>query len=419
MKISLKLSVAHLWYFFITIALLVAFFYNSYRYPLQINAASTSPTYSQTPFMLKVGKYIIFSALYAVLIFIRLYRLPRLKIGNWQQALFFVIVLFLSVFPIIVGVLNKNIPTLETGFFFLVALVFHLFKPFPVPISRIVSLLKWVTIIAIIYNFAQVLLFFAIDRLPALAYKNSISVRFGGLLDDPNGFGIMLALFMGFSYIYFNGLNRIFILGSLGLSLLLTQSLTALGAIIVAVVLVMLGYMFFTYKASKTILWSGILLLLFLVFLVASFFDEILAFIQLFLLLKAGSIEAHAGTLDVLIESNFLHWLGLQSMNGFSETGYINLIINLGGLYTVFFLIYGLFAIYKYFLLFIKSEGNRQVKSIALAGLLYLSTVYLGMLNLPLEQVYPVNAITAFFLGLVHTQYYYLKELGTELKKDE
>lgn len=419
MKFSLKLSVVRLWYFFIAITLLIAFLYNSYRYPLQINAASTSPTYSQTPFILKVGKYLIFSSLYAVLIFTRLYLLPRLKIGNWRQVASFIFILFLSVFPIIVGVLNKNIPTLETGFFFLVALVFHLFKPFPIPVSRIVKLLKWLTIIAIIYNFTQVFLFFAVDRLPALAYANSISVRFGGLLDDPNGFGIMLALFIGFSYVYFKGLKRIIILGSLGLSLLLTQSLTALGAITFTVVLVMLGYMLFTYRASKTILWTGIFSLFFLTVLVAALFEQILAFIQLFLLLKAGSIEAHAGTLDVLIESNALHWLGLQSMNGFSETGYINLIINLGVLYTVFFLAYGLYAIYKYFLLFVASEGNKQVQSIALAGLLYLITVYLGMLNLPLEQVFPVNAITAFFLGLVHTQYYYLKKIVTDLKKDE
>ncbi len=419
MKMSFKVSLLKLWYYFIALIIIVAFLYNSYRYPLQINAASTSPTYSQTPLILKIGKYLIFSALYFIIIFSRFYLSPLIKVGNSRQITSFLIVLFLTFFPIFIGVINKSVPTLETGFFFLIAFIFHLYRPFPIPVDNLVRLLKWLTIIAILYNFIQVTLFFLIGRLPALAYPNSISVRFGGVLDDPNGFGIMLSLFVGFSFTYFKGFLRVIILLGLASSLLLTQSLTALAANTLAVFLVLMGYTIYTFKASKNLLWSIIMLLLVVLSILLYFFEEIISFIQLFLLLKAGSIEGHAESFDVLFESNAFHWLGFLSMNGFSETGYINLIVNLGILYILLYLSYGFAAIYKCFIIFVKSNHNRFIRSIALAALLYLITVYLGMLNLPLEQVFPINAITTFFLGLFNTHYADFKNELEHCKSDE
>ena len=39
--------------------LVIAFYYLGYRYPLRINSSTTSPTYSDTPGWLQVGKYLL------------------------------------------------------------------------------------------------------------------------------------------------------------------------------------------------------------------------------------------------------------------------------------------------------------------------------------------------------------------------
>ena len=403
MKLRYRYALSELWYTFGWTVLLLAFFYNSYRYPFQINATSTSPTYSPTPFIFKVGKYLIFALMYAALGYARFYTQPRLKLGTYRQAAIIGVAFFLSFFPLLVGVIIRSIATIETGFFLCVAFMFHLYHRYQLPIEPLVRLLKWITLVAIGYNLMQILLFVTIGRLPALAYANSIAVRFGGPLDDPNGFGILIALLLGFSFYYFRGTVRSLVLGSLLLSLLLTQSLTALASVVLATGGAALSYAVLTYRASKSLLWTGLLGAGVVVGLILVFLDEVVAFVNLFLLLKAGSIEGHAESAEVLLESDITHWLGIRSMNAFSETGYINLIVNLGVGYTLLFIAYGIRAMYRCLRWLVSPQHDRSTKSLALAMLLYLLTVYIGMLNLPLEQVFPINVVTAFCLGLSNT----------------
>src|SRR5262249_19564963 len=79
----------------------------------------------------------------------------------------------------------------------------------------------------------QVALFFGYNRLPGLAFYNTWSVRFGSMLDDPNGFGLLLALFLGTvfeSQIPFKFVLSLFLL----LCLVATQSATAIVAVFIS-----------------------------------------------------------------------------------------------------------------------------------------------------------------------------------------
>lgn len=402
MKVILKINT--IFNAFLVASLLVAFFYNAYRYPLQINAGSTSPTYSQTPFILKVSKYLIFSLFYFIAIYTKLFTQATFKFGSRSNMAKTLVAFVLSVLPISWGIVYKSIAIIELGFFFFMALIMHLFHDQKINFIYLGKVLKWGVYVAILYNLVQVLLFAFVGRLPALAYKNSISVRFGSFLDDPNGFGILVALFIGFSYYYFDGGKKWIILGALMLCLLLTQSLTAIASVGLSVSLLMFFYVLYKYRISKQLLLIGVSSLgtVLLVFMI--FHKEIIAGVTLFFLLKAGSIEGHAESFNVLADSNILNILGAMPMDAFSETGYINLLTNLGIIYTAIYILYGLYALCKYFfLIYEKRDENKIIKSIACGGFLYLLTFYIALLNLPLEQVFPVNVIGAIFLGLVNS----------------
>ena len=48
--------------------ILLLIIYLSYRYPLQINFSGTSPTYSDTPFVLQIGKFLLAGLFFIVLL---------------------------------------------------------------------------------------------------------------------------------------------------------------------------------------------------------------------------------------------------------------------------------------------------------------------------------------------------------------
>ena len=197
-------------------------FYQSYRYPLQINSAGTSPTYSDTPFVWQVGKFVLAAPLIAISSVRWLSnsaRLPRppIVIGT----------LFLSSFALLKILNGHDSQYLDVSFWMLFSLVLAL----SVDSVSILAIDKYFLLLlacAFGSTLVQVFLFFAFGRLPALAFEGTYFVRFGGFLDDPNGFAAIWFLLMGWSYERFKGRNRFLILAAIIVSLLLTQSWTAI-----------------------------------------------------------------------------------------------------------------------------------------------------------------------------------------------
>src|ERR1700761_2821949 len=196
--------------------------YQSYRYPLQISNAGTSPTYSDTPFALQAGKF----ALAFPLIVIGAVRwlghsakLPRspIVVGT----------LFLSSFSLIKILNGHDSQYIDVSFWMLFALILALSVD-SIRMSAIDRYFRILLAYALGSIFVQIFLFLAIGRLPALSFEGSYFVRFGGFLDDPNGFAALWFLLMGWSYLRFKGKTRFLILTGIVISLLLAQSWTAI-----------------------------------------------------------------------------------------------------------------------------------------------------------------------------------------------
>jgi len=208
--------------------LLLCTLYQSYRYPLQINSTGTSPTYSDTPPLLNAGKYIL--------------ALPLLLIGavrgfgksgsprHWTIALTTV---FLSSYALLKLFGDAQPNYIDLAFWMLFPLVL-VWAVDAVTIPAIDRFLRYLLVYAFGSTLVQVVLFLAIGRLPALAFEGTHLIRFGGFLDDPNGFAAVLFLLMGWSYKRFRGKARFCIVAGIVVCLLLTQSWTGVAFLLLA-----------------------------------------------------------------------------------------------------------------------------------------------------------------------------------------
>jgi hypothetical protein len=228
------------------VGLLISTAYLSYRYPLQINSSTTSQVYSDTPPSLQVAKFaLIFITCCISAPFLFWKRLNRLQAGI---LILTGIVFSFPLFKLLGGLESRY---LEIAFWPLAALV--LAMPLKnIDLRSVDKYLKVVFFFAIISDAVEVILFLLFGRLPALGWSGGFSVRFGGFLDDPNGFAAVLLLLMGWSFYRFRGKTRLFMQFALVICLLLTQSLTALGFLGVLIVVVIFGRLI---KKPLFILW--------------------------------------------------------------------------------------------------------------------------------------------------------------------
>ncbi len=173
--------------------------YYAYRYLLRYNDTTTSPTYTETPQSIQLGKYILF-ALLSLAIAASAIRSER-ELGETGKTQGFTAALSI-LFAGLMGITlldalrsTSGITDLPKDYFFLpVVILMPAFYQGATSLERLLrvgmGLLAYQTIFDI-YEFFE---YSDKGRLPALAYTNGF-VRFGAGLDDPNGFGILLVLF--------------------------------------------------------------------------------------------------------------------------------------------------------------------------------------------------------------------------------
>lgn len=383
--------------FLVVLTLLIAFYYNVYRYPLQINNTSTSPTYSETPLILKLGKYLVtLAVLLVVLVSKKAFTTRISKEHFWYGGSW----LLLIAIPVAWGLVTRNFQFIETGFFLAPGFFFFLLSYRTYNFSSLARVLKYTVLIGIFFNLLQIALFLTIRRLPGLAYPDSFAVRFGSFLDDPNAFGILLALLLGFTMIYFRGWKKKGMLATLWLFLLLTQSLTALLAVPFAFVAYR-GMLLLHFQRVRA---RSLVLVVFIagtgLALIFAFLNQIIEVGTVIYLMKKGSIEDHYESFLRLFQISWVQLAGLRPANIFSETGYVNLIANFGLPYALLYVTMMGFAIRKLFIAYL-STTERNERSVIFASLIYLLAFSIGMLNLPLEQVFPVNVLTGLLAGMV------------------
>jgi len=364
--------------------------YQSYRYPLQISSAGTSPTYSDTPLAWQAGKFALAFPLIAISL-VRWFG-NSARTSRWAIALG---ALFVSIYSLLKILDGHDTQFLDFSFWIFFALILVLALD-SVSISAIDKYFCFLLAYALASNAIEVFLFVAFGRLPALAFSGSYLVRFGGFLDDPNGFAAILFLLMGWSYMRFKGRTRFLVLAGIIISLLLTQSWTAIAFFLV--VIFFWGLNILSRRPIFAILAACILPCLAL--LVVQWIRQLPGGLLWQILEdKQGTIEGHSFPF-ALWASKWPDWLMLGEWKyNHYESWWASAMINFGLLWFIAYL--SLIVALLFFVWRAYARSTRQAKPVH-AGLLVFGFYFLfGSLNLPLPIVFPINALFFLFFFVV------------------
>ena len=210
-------------------ALILFLFYYIYRYVLQMNDSGTSPTYADTTFFWKAAKYFI---LLAILIFC-FFDLITENIGKKHITIFAFFISFF-IFQNLYAFLYNQSSDFVVVILCLLLSLYLIFTKGMVSLNIIDKIFSFFMHFTIIYEVIQIILYFAIGRLPALGYDTGVitDVRFGGAWDAPNEFSILIAFYIPYVYFKYKGIKRAFYFVLLFAMLLLTWSLTGIAAVL-------------------------------------------------------------------------------------------------------------------------------------------------------------------------------------------
>jgi len=246
-----------------------------------------------------------------------------------------------------------------------------------------------------------VVLLIAFGRLPALAWKGSILVRFGSLWDDPNGFAMVIPLLMGFAYYRYSGVYRWTVLALLALMLLGTFSITGCLSLALAVLLgaamVLLRSIAWVRKRDRNMaiaLCAALLLAGIVLFALQEYVHMVLE-------AKSGSIEDHMEDYWRMLASYTPGSIVGAELIKPGEPGWLNLFADLGVVYFLCFLSVTAVSMVRWFMLWTGAEGSdRTMRPLAAGFFMFTAACAVGMSNLPVEDIFPVNLILAAGIAL-------------------
>jgi hypothetical protein len=371
------------------VGLLISTAYLSYRYPLQINSSTTSQVYSDTPLSLQAGKFaLIFLTCCISAPFLFWKRFNRL------QASIVILAGMVFSFPLFKLLGGFESRYLEVSFWPLAALV--LVIPIKsIDLQSIDKYLKVIFFFAIISDVVEVSLFLLFGRLPALGWSGGLSVRFGGFLDDPNGFAVILFLLMGWSFYRFRGKTRFFTQFALVICLLLTQSLTAIGFLGALILVAMIWRLI---KKPRFILWilSGSAVLGGLLEI-----THALETISLIIALKSRSASDHLSIPWASLMDRWTEWFFVGGTSyEFYESWWVSSLLSFGIVWYIGNLLLISILVYTVWRSFRASPPGKE--KAVLAGI-FLFCIYfvVGSANLPMSTIFPINFLFYVFCFLI------------------
>lgn len=170
--------------------------YYFHRYVFRYSDPGTSPTYAPTPFIWQFGKYALLGLATAILFAnVTSRRKPRIQHRGLNSFLFtmtIVCAVFTLVEVMLVGP-SVGSTLIELWWFWPTLLLLpHIYRD-AIPLERVLNVIGILALYNILFSAWQLFNYHHSGRLPALAYPHGL-IRFGGGLDDPNGFGIWVIL---------------------------------------------------------------------------------------------------------------------------------------------------------------------------------------------------------------------------------
>jgi hypothetical protein len=369
--------------------LLISTAYLSYRYPLQINSSTTSQVYSDTPLSLQAGKFaLIFLTCCISAPFLFWKRFSRL------QASIVILAGMVFSFPLFKLLGEFESRYLEVSFWPLAALV--LVIPLKsISLQSIDKYLKVVFFFAIVSDVVEVSLFLLFGRLPALGWSGGLSVRFGGFLDDPNGFAVILFLLMGWSFYRFGGKARFFAQFALVICLLLTQSLTAIGFLVALILVAMCWHLI---KKPRFILWivSGSAVLVGLLEL-----THALEAISLIIALKSRSASDHLSIPWGSLMDRWTEWFLVGGTSyEFYESWWVSSLLSFGIVWYIGNLLLIAVLVYTVWRSFRACPSGKE-KAVLAGIFLFCMYFVVGSANLPMSTIFPINFLFYAFCFLI------------------
>ena len=396
---------------FFWMALLLALFYSAYRYPFQISSSGTSPGYSDTPLALQAGKYALF-VVFALWRTTQLARIGFRRLSITRSGIFLCICAsYLAVHPIILLLNNPDPGRLIDGLFWL-AMPLLLIAPTDtegaprsLKIDSLTKLFSFFFYVNVVFFVVEVLLLLFFQRLPALSFDDSILVRFGGIWDDPNGHCTFLSFFLPFViYARTSSWRKFFDLSALTVMVLGTQSVTG-------VIASLTGFFFSTTlllfvesnrAAYRRVLMAPLLLLcifLAMVFTLEPFRTIVNDSFSTYLELKSGSVDGHAKSLELLATTEWLQLLGFEAADAWGESGYANWIVNYGLIYVMIFMSMALVMLFRTVTM-IRRHRSNDFRILLCSIFCFQLTYIIGMVNLPLDTVFPANLLFVLLSAL-------------------
>lgn len=372
------------------LAVLVCTVYQSYRYPLQMNSAGTSPTYKDTPAALQAAKYVIT----AIICLISIMYIPRrlLSYRNWGLACLVFCMSSYAILKAIVAQGGDRASYVDIAFWPILALILAI-SVRSVSISALDRYLRFVLLYGLASTAIQIVLFLAIGRLPALAYEGSFSVRFGGFLDDPNGFAALIFMLMGWAYFRFTKAKRVAVELSLLICLALTQSLTAF---------VFLGLLILLFSARQFIrrppLFIGGCVSLGLILLAA--LPSLQSNLSAIIADHSGSVEDHLSQVVAAAWKTPFDLLLGGSNYVSMESWWIGSLFNFGILWYLVCILVVITLAWQSIKAYRRAGGtlNKGVSGAVLGLTCYF---IFGCINLPLFKIFPINFLYFFLSFLV------------------
>jgi hypothetical protein len=208
----------------------VCLLYEAYRYPFQISS-TTSPTYSETPLALQMGKYVLLGAIALVL----------LVVGRLPSALPDKLLAFACGWLLYRSLAAVTATGETTTFDVTAPFVFGglIAVLLPGRIGRIAYPAAAATVaVHAAMSVVQILVWATTGRLPALSHPDDAIKRFGGLWDDPNTVGVFSALVL----VYLVAERRYlwWLIGLASFNIVVSLSYSALAALVVGLWVVLL-----------------------------------------------------------------------------------------------------------------------------------------------------------------------------------